>query len=151
MELVSRYCPDISKVMFMFRSDQCRLSRLATLERLNDLEIWGGSFYVDEFCELLEIVGNGLRRLSLVHVEDLNKKAVSVITLWCPNLKSLELHSCEFLDERAEDVDGLGWVFLQVDEVKPVPLLDLRVVKIVSTCSPQYVLHILGTTLCNLK
>lgn len=145
MELVARYCPSISKVMFMFRSDQCHLTRLGNFEHLSDLEIWGGSFYIDEFCELLEVVDNRLKRLSLVHVDYLDKRAIAIITLRCPNLKSLELHSCEFIEERAEEVVGEEGMFWPVEEIKPVPLLDIRVVKILSNCTSEYIIHILGT------
>ena len=40
--------------MFMYQSEVCQLSYLAAFEHLVTLDIWGGSFYVDGFIELLE-------------------------------------------------------------------------------------------------
>ena len=41
--------------MFMYQSEVCQLSYLAAFEHLVTLDIWGGSFYQDEFVELLEV------------------------------------------------------------------------------------------------
>ena len=55
MALVGRHCPDIRHIMFMYQSEVCQLSYLAAFERLTTLDVWGGSFYVDGFIELLEV------------------------------------------------------------------------------------------------
>ena len=54
MALVGQHCPDIRHIMFMYQSEVCQLSYLAAFEHLVTLDIWGGSFYVDGFIELLE-------------------------------------------------------------------------------------------------
>ncbi len=121
----------------------CRLSRVAAFEHLTHLEIWGGTFYVDNFTELFEVVGHNLKKLSLVHCEDMDKRAFAILTMCCPGLEALGLHNCEFLEERAT-VDEQGWEFRPVEDIKPLPLLDVTSVKISSNLSNSYLLHILG-------
>ncbi len=41
---------------------------------------------------------------SLVHVEEMDERALALLTVTCPNLESLGLHSCEFVDK--EDGEG---------------------------------------------
>jgi hypothetical protein len=55
MELVSKYCPEIRKMLFMFERGSCRLSILDSFSKLQDLELWGGAFYTDGLCELLQV------------------------------------------------------------------------------------------------
>ena len=57
MALVGQHCPDIRHVMFMYQSEVCQLSYLAAFEHLVTLDIWGGSFYIDGFIELIEVNG----------------------------------------------------------------------------------------------
>ena len=45
--------------MFMYQSEVCQLSYLAAFEHLVTLDIWGGSFYIDGFIELLEVIKIG--------------------------------------------------------------------------------------------
>ena len=54
MKLVSKYCPEIRKMLFMFERNTCSLSVLETFSKLQDLELWGGAFYTDELCDLLQ-------------------------------------------------------------------------------------------------
>ena len=58
MELVSKYCPDIKQMLFMFQNTECTgLSVLANFTNLEDLDLWGGAFYTDGLCDLLEDIG----------------------------------------------------------------------------------------------
>jgi hypothetical protein len=152
MELVSKYCPEIRKMLFMFERGSCTLSILDSFSKLQDLELWGGAFYTDGLCELLQIIGSRLTHLSLVHVEEIDTRAIAVVTTCCPNLVSFGLQNCEFvepvnieLDDR--DPDG---AFRAVDRSARleeeresrkllVPMLDLDIVKIVSDCPSHYV------------
>ena len=59
MALVGEHCPDIRHIMFMYQSEVCQLSYLAAFEHLVTLDIWGGSFYIDGFIELLEVIKIG--------------------------------------------------------------------------------------------
>lgn len=159
MELVSKYCPEIRKMLFMFERGSCRLSILDSFSKLQDLELWGGAFYTDGLCELLQIIGSRLTHLSLVHIEELDIRAIAIITNSCPNLISFGLHNCEFVqprdvvdDDERDDADG---PFRDVDRSARiaeeresrkllVPMLDLDVVKIVSDCPSKYIHLILS-------
>ena len=71
---------------------------------LEDLDLWGGAFYTDGLCDLLEQIGHQLKKLSLVHVEEIDWRAIAIITIACPNLIKLGVQNCEFMDED----DGQG-------------------------------------------
>ena len=74
MALVSKYCPDIKQMLYMFEKPSCQLSVLASFPKLEDLDLWGGAFYTDGLCDLLEQIGHRLKKLSLVHVEEMDAK-----------------------------------------------------------------------------
>ena len=57
MELVSKYCLEIRQMLFMFQNTHCRISVLTNFHHLEDLDLWGGAFYTDGICELLEQIG----------------------------------------------------------------------------------------------
>ena len=46
--------------------------------------------------------------LSLVHVEELDRRALAIITLCCPHLKKLNLCNCEFDDREDEQEINLA-------------------------------------------
>ena len=84
---------------------------MANFQHLEDLDLWGGAFYTDGLCDLLEQIGHQLKKLSLVHVEEIDWRAIAIITIACPNLIKLGLQNCEFMDdddqgeERSVDAD----------------------------------------------
>ena len=55
-----------------------QLSVLASFPNLEDLDLWGGSFYTDGLCDLLQEIGHRLKKLSLVHVEEMDSKYVQL-------------------------------------------------------------------------
>ena len=61
-------------------------------------------FLIDGLCDLLEQIGHQLKKLSLVHVEEIDWRAIAIITIACPNLIKLGIQNCEFMDED----DGQG-------------------------------------------
>ena len=61
-------------------------------------------FPIDGLCDLLEQIGHQLKKLSLVHVEEIDWRAMAIITIACPNLIKLGIQNCEFMDED----DGQG-------------------------------------------
>ena len=75
---------------------------LANFLYLEDLDLWGGAFYTDGLCDLLEQIGHQLKKLNLVHIEELDWNAIAIITVTCPNLVMLGLQNCEFMDEADE-------------------------------------------------
>ena len=75
------------------------MSVLANFQHLEDLDLWGGAFYTDGLCDLLEQIGFRLKKLNLCHVEEIDWKAIAIITITCPNLVKLGIQNCEFMDE----------------------------------------------------
>ena len=61
-----------------------------------ELDVWGGDFYSDEFYAALEQLGPQLRKLNLVHVEELDWRAVRILSLSCTNITTLGLYNCGF-------------------------------------------------------
>jgi hypothetical protein len=59
-----------------------------------------------------QVIGSRLTHLSLVHIEEVDIRAIAIITNCCPNLVSFGLHNCEFVqprdvsDDDERDADG---------------------------------------------
>jgi len=157
MGLVSKYCPDIKQMLFMFQQTSCpKLSVLASFPNLEDLDLWGGSFYTDGLCDLLQEIGHRLKKLSLVHVEEVDSRAISIITVTCPNLIKLGLHNCDFdeSDTTAEEMYQEGGFrisdrILRAEKWREVqksitPMLDLETVRLVSEVSEHHLILLLS-------
>ena len=151
MQLVAKYCPNIRKMLYMYQITCGNLSVLADFNHLEDLDLWGGAFYEDGLCDLLELIGHRMKRLSLVHVEEVDERAIALVTVFCPNLVKLGFHNCEFKEERRLGQDE---AFAAADRARmaeerravrdmATPLLDLVKISIVSCCSADYVAFIL--------
>ena len=82
MALVGEHCPDIRHIMFMHQSEVCQLSYLAAFEHLETLDIWGGSFYIDGFIELLE-VNRKLTRMQIKKLRCMKESPFSARILLC--------------------------------------------------------------------
>ena len=68
----------------MFQKTSCQqLSVLASFPNLEDLDLWGGAFYTDGLCDLLQEIGHRLKKLSLVHVEEMDSRYlhINVVTV----------------------------------------------------------------------
>ena len=76
-----------------------------------ELDVWGGDFYTDQFYAALEHLGPQLSKLNLVHVEELDFRAVKILSLTCTNINTLGLYNCGFREPTpAEDeVRILSW------------------------------------------
>ena len=153
IELVSKYCPKIRKMLFMFERGTCNLQILDSFSKLQDLELWGGAFYTDGLCELIQVIGSRLTHLTLIHVEELDLRALAIVTNCCCNLKLFGLQSCEFIEsaniETAEnqfrDVDRSARSAAELETRKLlVPMLELETIKIVSDCPDKFIEMLLG-------
>jgi len=156
MASVSKYCPDIRQMLFMFQKTSCQqLSVLASFPNLEDLDLWGGAFYTDGLCDLLQEIGHRLKKLSLVHVEEMDSRAISIITVTCPNLIKLGLHNCDF--EENDNIEELNHdaAFRNADRIlrqerwrevqKSIsPMLDLEIIRIVSEISEAHLTLLLS-------
>ena len=58
------------------------------------------------------MVGHGLKTLHLVHVDEMDRRAVATISIFCPNLVKFGLINCEFVEIRGA-VDEQGWEIRQ--------------------------------------
>ena len=101
-----------------------------------------------------------MKKLSLVHVEEIDWRAIAIITIACPNIMKLGIQNCEFMDED----DAQGEERLANDVVVPfrnadrilrmdkwreaqkqvTPLLDLEILKISSMCSERTLTFLLS-------
>ena len=154
MLLVAKYCPGIRKAMFMFRDDSCKdMLILSNFNYLRDLDLWGGKFYTDRIFDFLQSCGHQLEKLSLVHVEEVDKRAVATITSTCTKLEGLGFHNTEFIDDIASSEEDEA--FRDADRIKRQesereikellqPMLDLHTITIVSDCSADLLTFILS-------
>lgn len=136
---------------------------LSNFTKLEDLELWGGAFYEDGLLELLESIGDRLKRLSLVHIDELDDRALALVTVTCPNLVSFGLHNCEFVEDEAvgprnheggqngggEDAFRHRDRMLRLEHEREIadlfqPMLNLRTIKLVSRVSAKYLVLILS-------
>ena len=157
MLLVAKYRPRIRKALFMFRNDCCEnMSILTHFKYLSDLDLWGGQFYSDCISEFLQIQGHQMEVLSLVHVEEIDKRAIALITATCTKLKKLGFHNCEFVEDTEPSAGDAAFrdadriIRLEKEnEVKALmrPMLDLHTFKIVGSCSGDYVTFALSACL----
>ena len=102
-----------------------------------ELDVWGGDFYSDEFYAAIEQLGPKLTKLNLVHIEELDFRAISLLSKCCTNLKTLGLANCGFRDTGARETEG----FLMMDrmarreeeaEMMSLRWLDLETLSITS-------------------
>ena len=107
-------------------------------------------------------------------MDEVDKRAIAAITVFCPNLVKFGLINCEFTEIRGA-VDEQGWEMMRsvidknwtslmtlpwawqfgnqllliyrAEDIEASPLLDLEVIKIVSDCNEEYVSFILGAVM----
>ena len=75
MEMVASCCPYISKMFFIYH-EQCVPDYLVLLPFANitDLDLYGGHYYDDKICDLLQIRGEGISKLRLISVKGIDYK-----------------------------------------------------------------------------
>jgi hypothetical protein len=159
MKLVSEMCPDIEDMLFMYQDRYtCRLDVLTNFAKLKSIELWGGDFYADNFTAMLEYTGPGLTRLDLHHVDNINFRAISLISFHCQNLKYLRFGGCGLVENTNNNEDEPEDVLFhhqqrQVeDEIKSylVPFYNLAEISISCHCPESLVTRILAHCL-NIK
>ena len=130
----------------------CQLDVLANFQKLQKLELWGGDFYVDNYVNMLENIGPGLLKLDLHHVDNIDFRAISVISFNCQKLKHLRFGGCAFVERITEDVseDVQDEFFNQQQrrieheiEAQLVPFLDLEEISISNQCPENLLVKIL--------
>lgn len=85
----------------LFHDEQISdLTVLTSLENLKYLKLLSCAFYGDYLNHLLEVRGANILSLHLEHVEEIDLNALTCISQYCPNLSSLVLYNCDFMDQR---------------------------------------------------
>ena len=70
-----------------------------------ELDVWGGDFYSDEFYAALEVLGPQLSKLNLVHVEEIDLRAVKIMSLACTNLNTVGFYNCGFREPAGRETE----------------------------------------------
>ncbi len=125
MEMVSRLCPYISKMFFIFH-ETCvpDFTVLAGFEFLTDLCLFGGDFYLDKLNSLLEVRGRQLLSLCLMSVFKVNLLAVALISVNCADLRCLRLVNCDAGEPRRDGDDQAA--FLRMSMTADATAGDLK-------------------------
>ena len=152
MKLVSEMCPDIEDMLFMYQDKYtCSLDVLAYFPKLKNIELWGGDFYLDNFSSMLEYSGQGLTILDLHHVDNIDFRAISLLSFYSQNLKYLRFGGCglvEHSNNNEEDQDNPLYNQQQREiehEIKSylVPFYNLSEISISNHCPEQLLIKIL--------
>ena len=98
LEMVAKCCPFIEKMLFIFHED-CVQDYLVLnpFENLKNLELFGGKFYTDKICELIQIKGSKLDKLTLLSIKEIDFKAFAILSLHGKNLTHLNINNCEIV------------------------------------------------------
>ena len=96
----------------------------------------------------------------MVHVEEIDWRAIAIITIACPNIMKLGIQNCEFMDEddaQGEERSANDVIdpFRNADRIlrmdkwreaqkQVTPLLDLEILKISSMCSERTLTFLLS-------
>merc|ERR1712083_61016 len=65
---------------------------------LTDLDLYGGHYYNDKICELLQIRGDRIVKLRLISVQGIDYKALALFSIHCPKMKSLTFNKCDLVE-----------------------------------------------------
>jgi len=109
LRLVSTVCPNIRKMLFMFRNTEAAFRDLLAFTCLQELDLWGGDFYADTLFPIFTQMGPQLTKLNLVHVEELDNQALIILSQNTPNLRSLSFSSCGFVEPGGGGGGGDGF------------------------------------------
>lgn len=109
--------PEIEQISLFHDEQISDLTVLTSLENLRHLKLLSCAFYGDYLRHLLEIRGSNILSLHLEHVEEIDLNALTCISQCCPNLNSLVLYNCDFMDQRPQ------WHTMN-DEKKPFQKLE---------------------------
>ena len=148
MALVQKMCPKVRKMMFQFSTEvMTDLLFLTKFQNLSELHLWGGEFYVDKINLVLTHIGLQLSVLYLIHTEEMDERAIIIISRHCPHLTTLGFYNCEF-KERVDEVTEEDLFFSHRREKEEMEVfLELKSLAIVSECSAKNALLLLTSAL----
>ena len=123
------------------------------------MELYGGDFFEDNIGYMLNNIGQGLVKLDLHHVDNIDLQAIAVFTRACQRWKHLGFSGCifyhpdiEILDENPDN----HLYIIQQQRVEQewkselVPMLDLETISIANPC-PEKLLIILLSLCINVR
>jgi len=154
--LVAKICPRIETMLFMFNKEEAKLQDITAFSCLKEFDIWGGDFYSDELYVTLEQVGPQLTKLNLVHIEELDKRAIMMLSQSCSNLKILGFYNCGFREpnrlqeERNEEEDAfiaLDRMTRRQEDQMIMQWLDVEKLNITSEIGPQQLICLVSMCL----
>ena len=103
MEMVSRMCPNIEKMLFIQHPKCCpTLEPLESFHKLTELQIHGSEWNKSGIEKLLQKLGSQLINLGLIAVKGISVNSLNNLFSFCNNLTEIVFNSCEF-DWSSED------------------------------------------------
>lgn len=108
LRLLVEMFPRIEYISLFHDEQISDLTVLASLEELKHLKLLSCAFYADRLGNLLEVRGGNVQSLHLEHVEEIDLNALTCISRCCPDLKSLVLYNCNFMDQRVGGASFAG-------------------------------------------
>ena len=149
----------VMKMKTIYCRYTCEFDVLANFKHLKRLELFGGDFFVDNIGHMLDNVGQGLVKLDLHHVVNIDLRAITVLSSTCQRLKYLGFSDCifyhpyiDFLEDNPENHHFI----LQQKSVEQdlrkelIPFFDLEVISITNPC-PEMLMVILLSLCINVK
>ena len=98
-------CPKLTQVNLYVGEHVRVLDPLKNLMKLQELKLWDCDFYADGVENLLNVQGDGLINLNLEFVDGMDMEALCCLAEKCPNLRKLELISCDFVENFGESLE----------------------------------------------
>lgn len=111
LQLVVQMCPLIQNLFVKVntRRERTNIMAIAGLQELRELTLFGYVFYKERIKEALTVVGCNLVQLRLLQIEQIDINALMDIGQMCPNLQSLTLDNCIFVDHPPQHIKNLDF------------------------------------------
>ncbi|XP_055616092.1 uncharacterized protein LOC129762127 isoform X2 [Toxorhynchites rutilus septentrionalis] len=94
IQLLAEFCPDMQHVSIFHNLFLMDLMALVAINNLTELSLLSCDFFADQVRELLQVKGCNLTHLHLEHVDQIDKNALTCMSQYCPDLKTLSLYNC---------------------------------------------------------
>ena len=120
------------------------------MQYCQELDVWGGDFYSDEFYAAIEQLGPKLTKLNLVHIEELDFRAISLLSQCCSNLSVLGFYNCGFREVGNTEAEGfvtLDRMARREEEAEMMSLRWLDLEKLNITSEVRHFIHVLFLTI----
>ena len=130
LEMVSRMCPNIKKILFIQHSESCpSLLPLQEFHFLTDLQLHGAGWESGGLQDLLNLVGHQLQHLGLISCKGFSLASLRHLLLLCTSLEGFVLNNCTMAE--------IDWARFKEFPVNLAPCLTELVVT--SLVGPEYI------------